>query len=99
LLNKILGYERSIVTDVPGTTRDSIEESMTFENKKLVFVDTAGIRRKSKVETKGIEYASVQRSIDSIKKSEVVLLLIDSIENISQQDKKIASMLHTNYSH
>ncbi len=97
LLNKILGYERSIVTDVPGTTRDSIEESMTFENKKLVFVDTAGIRRKSKVETKGIEYASVQRSIDSIKKSEVVLLLIDSIENISQQDKKIASIAASNY--
>ncbi len=97
LLNKLLGYERSIVTDVPGTTRDTIEESINYKGKKLKFVDTAGLRRKSKIETKGIEYASVQRSIDSIKKSEIVLLLIDSLENISQQDKKIANIAVTNH--
>ncbi len=96
LLNRLLGYERSIVTNVPGTTRDSVEESITYKGKTIKFMDTAGLRRRSKVETKGIEYASVQRSIDSIKRSEVVLLLIDSMENITQQDKKIASVAVNN---
>lgn len=96
LLNKILGYERSIVTDVPGTTRDAIEERVQYGDKELVLVDTAGIRRKSKIETKGIEYASIQRSINSVKKSDIVLLLIDSIENITQQDKKIANIATSN---
>ncbi len=96
LLNRLLGYERSIVTEVPGTTRDAVEESIDYKGTKLTFVDTAGIRRRSKIETKGIEYASVQRTINSIKRSEVVLLLIDSLENITQQDKKIANISATN---
>lgn len=96
LLNKILGYERSIVTDVPGTTRDSIEESMIYQGKKMVFIDTAGIRRKAKIPGKNIEYISVKRAINSVKRSDVVLLLIDSTENITQQDKKIASIAVSN---
>ncbi len=88
LSNLLLNIDRSIVSDVAGTTRDSIEESILFDGKKLTFIDTAGIRRKNKV-VENLEYYSVKRAMEAIKNSDVVLHLIDAVENISTQDKKI----------
>ncbi len=91
LLNFILGEERSIVSEVPGTTRDAIEEIIEYKDKKIRFVDTAGIRRKNKV-TEDIEFYSVRRAIGSIEHSDVIVLMIDAQENITEQDKKIAGI-------
>ena len=93
LINKILGENRNIVSDIAGTTRDSIDSE--FENKygKYVFIDTAGIRRKSKV-TERIEKYSVMRSILAIERADVCLMLIDSSEGVTDQDAKIAGEAH-----
>ena len=91
LLNYILGEERSIVSDIPGTTRDSIEEVITYKERNIKFVDTAGIRRKNKV-TEDIEFYSVRRAIGSVEHSEVIVLMIDAVENLTEQDKKIAGI-------
>ncbi len=93
LINKILGENRNIVSDIAGTTRDAIDSE--FENKygKYVFIDTAGIRRKSKV-TEKIEKYSVMRSILAIERADVCLMLIDSNEGVTDQDAKIAGEAH-----
>jgi len=88
LLNKILNEERSLVTDIPGTTRDSIMETKEFMNYQLEFLDTAGLRRKSRV-TDDVEYYSVNRAIKSIERSDVAVHLIDSLDHLTDQDKKI----------
>jgi len=92
LVNTILGYERSIVSDLPGTTRDSIDDIFEYNGKKICLIDTAGLRRKAKIEN-DIEYYSNVRTIQAIERSEVVILLLDSMEGISQQDKKIVDMI------
>ncbi len=93
LINKILGENRNIVSDIAGTTRDSIDSE--FENKygKYVFIDTAGIRRKSKV-TERIEKYSVMRSILAIERADVCLMLIDANSGVTDQDAKIAGEAH-----
>lgn len=88
ILNAILGQERVIVDETPGTTRDAIDILFKKGKSQFLFIDTAGIRKKSKVK-KHLEYYSVVRALKSIKKAEVVLLIIDAIEGISTQDKKI----------
>lgn len=90
LTNHLLGETRSLVSDVPGTTRDVIEGKFRYKGIIYQVLDTAGIRRKKKVKNP-IEYYSVNRAIKSIKESDVVFLLIDITEEISEQDKKIAS--------
>jgi GTP-binding protein len=85
LLNRILGEERAIVFDQPGTTRDSIANDVEYRGKLYTFIDTAGIRRKSKT-TEGIEKFSVIKSLQAIEASNVVLLVIDAQEGISEQD-------------
>ncbi len=92
LLNKIVGRERSIVSKVPGTTRDIIDADYIFSNKHFLFLDTAGIRRKSKV-TENIEYYSVNRAIKSISLANIIYLVIDSLDEISDQDKKICDQI------
>lgn len=92
LLNKIVGKERSIVSSIPGTTRDIIDEEYIFENKNFLFLDTAGIRKKTKIYEK-IEYYSVNRAIKSIASADIIFLVIDSLENISDQDKKISDQI------
>src|SRR5258706_1441870 len=89
LLNAILGFQRSIVSDVPGTTRDAIDTEMEFEGKKLILVDTAGIRRRGRVGP-GVEEYSVLRAIRAIESADVVLLLIDASEGLAAQDTHIA---------
>lgn len=93
LINKILGEERLIVSDVAGTTRDAIDSR--FENKhgKYVFIDTAGIRRKSKIE-ENIEKYSIIRAMAAIDKADVCVLVIDATEGVTDQDAKIAGEAH-----
>ncbi|MDA0364680.1 MAG: ribosome biogenesis GTPase Der [Chloroflexi bacterium] len=89
IVNAILGDERTIVSDIPGTTRDAIDTPFTFEGHELQLVDTAGIRRRGKVE-RGVERHSVQRAQAAIDRSDVVFLVIDREEAITAQDTHIA---------
>ncbi len=89
LLNAILGVERSIVSEIPGTTRDAIDTELQYKEKKLVLIDTAGIRRRGKVGP-GIEKFSVLRSTRAIERCDVALLLIDASEGLAAQDTHIA---------
>lgn len=93
LTNKIAGTERVIVSDIPGTTRDAIDLLIEREDRRYLFVDTAGIRRKSRVE-ESVEYYSVLRSIRAAEDADVVLMLIDAAEGVSEQDKRIAGIAH-----
>lgn len=92
LCNALIGREASIVSEVPGTTRDVVEESFVFNERQIRVLDTAGIRRKRSVSDE-VEYYSVTRAIDTIKQSDVVLLLVDAEKGLSEQDKKIASLV------
>ncbi len=92
ILNAILGQERVIVDNVPGTTRDAIDTLFEKGNTQFVFIDTAGIRKKSKV-TESLEYYSVLKAIKSIERASVVLLIIDAVEKVSVQDKKIVAYM------
>ena len=89
LLNAVLGFERSIVSEVPGTTRDAIDTRIEFKDRKLILIDTAGIRRRGKVGP-GIEKFSVLRSTRAIERCDVALLLIDASEGLAAQDTHIA---------
>jgi GTP-binding protein len=87
-INTLLGEERLITGPIPGTTRDAIDSKVHFQDKDYLFIDTAGIRRRGKIE-KGVERASVIRSSESIKKSDIVFVLIDAEEGITEQDIKL----------
>lgn len=91
ILNNLLKKQRAIVSDVSGTTRDAIDEEIVFEDKVYRLVDTAGIRKKSKVEY-GVEMFAVDRAIRTVRECDVALLVIDSEQGLSDQDKKIASI-------
>ncbi len=93
LVNKILGENRVIVSDIAGTTRDAIDSEFENEFGKYVFIDTAGIRRKSKVDEK-IEKYSVMRSLLAVERADVCLLMIDANEGVTEQDTKIAGEAH-----
>lgn len=91
LVNKILGYERVIVTNIPGTTRDSIDTPFRYKDKDYIIIDTAGIRRKSKVK-EDLEYFSVVRAIASMRKADVVIIVVDALERITDQDLRICAL-------
>lgn len=93
LVNKLLGFERSIVTDIAGTTRDAIDTKFTYNDKNYTIIDTAGIRKKSKVED-DIEYYSVMRAFDAVRRADVCLLVVDSTEGLTEQDTKIIGYVH-----
>ncbi|HOH89332.1 MAG TPA: ribosome biogenesis GTPase Der, partial [Bacillota bacterium] len=93
LVNKILGEQRVIVSDVPGTTRDAIDTPFTMGEGKYVFIDTAGMRKRGKV-FESIERYSVIRSLTAIERADVCLMLIDGKEGVSEQDSKIAGYIH-----
>ncbi|MCB5261139.1 MAG: ribosome biogenesis GTPase Der, partial [Candidatus Cloacimonetes bacterium] len=90
IINALLGDEKLIVTDIPGTTRDSIDTVFRYHGKEYILVDTAGLRRKTKV-TYGVEYFSVMRTIEAVDRSDIVILVLAADEPISTQDLKIAS--------
>ena len=93
LLNRILGEERVIVSNVAGTTRDAIDSYFENETGKYCFIDTAGMRRKSKVDD-AIEKFSNMRSINAIERADVCLILIDANDGVTEQDTKIAGLVH-----
>ena len=88
LVNKLAGKERLLISPEPGTTRDAIDTTITYYKKKYIFIDTAGIRRKSRVE-RGIESYSVFRALKSIDRCDIAILLVDAMESITAQDLKI----------
>jgi GTP-binding protein len=88
LVNAYLGYEKQIVTEIPGTTRDAIDSVLKYYGQEFVLIDTAGIRRRSRVK-ESIEYYSVIRSLESIHRCDVAMVLIDAVEGLTDQDKKI----------
>ncbi len=92
IVNALLNEDRVIVSDVSGTTRDSIDSYITYNGREFIIVDTAGIRKKSKVDY-GVEKFAVDRAIRSIRDCDVALLVIDATEGISDQDKKISSII------
>ncbi|MBP7211581.1 ribosome biogenesis GTPase Der [bacterium] len=92
IINALLNEERVIVSDVSGTTRDSIDSKITFNKQDYVLVDTAGIRRKARVSW-GVEMFAVDRAIRAIKECDVAVLVIDAVEGIAEQDKRIFSII------
>lgn len=92
LLNRLLGQERAIVSDIPGTTRDAVDTYLTYEDIPITLIDTAGIRRRGKI-TPGVEKYSVMRSLNAIKRADVALLLIDAATGITAQDTHIAGYI------
>lgn len=93
LVNKIAGEERVIVSDIAGTTRDATDTTIENEHGKFVFIDTAGIRKKSKV-TEKIEHFSVLRAYMAVDRADVCLILIDAVEGFTEQDSKVAGYAH-----
>lgn len=93
LLNKILGENRSIVSDVAGTTRDAIDSEFENEHGKYVFIDTAGIRKKAKVQEK-IEKFSIMRTLLAIERADVAIVMIDANDGVTDQDAKILGEAH-----
>lgn len=93
LINRILGENRVIVSDIAGTTRDAIDSEYERGGQKYIFIDTAGIRRKSKVED-AVERYSVIRSYNAVERSDVCLILIDAVTGVTEQDAKIAGYAH-----
>ncbi len=95
LINKLTGEDRVIVSDIAGTTRDAIDTNINYEGKDYLFIDTAGLRRKSKVKEE-IERFSVIRSVAAVERADIVILLIDATEGVTEQDAKIAGIAHDN---
>lgn len=93
IINKLLGSNRVIVSDVPGTTRDAIDTAITYDGKEYVFIDTAGLRRKSKIKEE-LEHYSIIRTVTAVERADVVLVVIDAVEGITEQDAKIAGIAH-----
>ena len=94
LVNALLGEERSIVSDVPGTTRDSIDTPFAQDGRLYTLVDTAGIRRKRSIEDDSIERYSVIRSLAAVRRADVVLIVCDAADGLSEQDVRIAGYAH-----
>lgn len=93
LVNRLSGEERTIVSNIAGTTRDAIDTAIEFDGNRYILIDTAGIRRKSKVE-ESLEYYSVLRAIKTIKRADVCIWMIDGSEGLTEQDKRIAGIAY-----
>lgn len=93
LVNALLGEERVIVSSVPGTTRDAIDTPFEYEGHKYILIDTAGIRKKSRI-TESTERYSVIRALKSVERADVVLIMLDASEGVIEQDKRIAGYVH-----
>ncbi|MEE3392767.1 MAG: ribosome biogenesis GTPase Der [Lachnospiraceae bacterium] len=95
IINKLLGSDRVIVSDIAGTTRDAIDTVVKYNGNEYVFIDTAGLRRKSKIKEE-IERYSIMRTVSAVERSDVAVLVIDAVEGVSEQDAKIAGIAHEN---
>lgn len=94
MVNRLIGEERVIVSNISGTTRDSVDIPFNYNKKKYMLIDTAGMRRKRSIEDESIERYSIFRTLDSIRRADVVVVAMDSSEEISEQDVKIAGLIH-----
>ena len=92
LLNRLLGEERVVVSDIPGTTRDTIDTVVEYNNQKILLIDTAGIRRRGRID-RGIEQYSVLRALRAIERADVALLVVDATEGVAAQDQHVAGMI------
>lgn len=93
LVNKLLGYDRTIVSNISGTTRDAIDTPFSYNGKDYVLIDTAGIRKKKAVD-EDVEYYSVIRALGAVRRADVCLVVVDSNEGLSEQDVKICGYVH-----
>ena len=93
LINKLLGEDRVIVSDIAGTTRDAVDTRVSWNGKDYIFIDTAGLRRKGKVKEE-IERYSVIRTVSAVERAHVVVVVIDAVEGVTEQDAKIAGIAH-----
>lgn len=93
LINRLLGEDRLIVSDIAGTTRDAVDTEITYQGKEYVFIDTAGIRRKNKIK-EDLEHYMIIRAVSAVERSEIVVLVIDALEGVTEQDAKIAGIAH-----
>ncbi len=93
IINRLVGENRLIVSDIAGTTRDAIDTAVKFNGKEYVFIDTAGLRRKSKIKEE-IERFSIIRAVTAVERADVVVLVIDATEGVTEQDAKIAGIAH-----
>ena len=93
LINKLLGENRLIVSDIAGTTRDAVDTPVTHNGKEYVFIDTAGLRRKNKIK-ESLEKYMIVRTVSAVERADIVVLLIDAIEGVTEQDAKIAGIAH-----
>ncbi len=93
IINRLLGENRVIVSDVAGTTRDAIDTAIVHDGKEYVFIDTAGLRRKNKIKEE-LERYSIIRTVTAVERADVVLMVIDAIEGVTEQDAKIAGIAH-----
>ena len=93
LINKLLGEDRVIVSDIAGTTRDAVDTKVTWNEKDYIFIDTAGLRRKAKVKEE-IERFSVIRTVTAVERADVVVVMINASEGVTEQDAKIAGIAH-----
>lgn len=93
LINKILGEDRLIVSNIPGTTRDAVDTGVKYDGEDYVFIDTAGLRKKKKI-YEDIERYSIIRAIAAVERSQIILLLIDAVEGVTEQDAKIVGIAH-----
>lgn len=93
LINHLLGEERVIVSEIAGTTRDAIDTEITWQDREYVFIDTAGLRRKSKIKEE-LERFSIIRAVTAVERADVVVVVIDATEGVTEQDAKIAGIAH-----
>lgn len=93
LINKLLGENRLIVSDIAGTTRDAVDTQVTYGGKEYVFIDTAGLRRKNKIK-EDLERYMIVRTVSAVERADIVVLLIDATEGVTEQDAKIAGIAH-----
>lgn len=94
LVNKILGYDRTIVSDIAGTTRDAIDTPFEYDGRQYVIIDTAGMRKKRAIVADSVEQYSVMRSLNAVRRADVCLIVMDANEGLSEQDVKIAGFIH-----
>ena len=93
IINKLSGENRVIVSDIAGTTRDAIDTEITYEGRQYVFIDTAGLRRKNKIKEE-LERYSIIRAVTAVERADIVLMVIDATEGVTEQDAKIAGIAH-----
>ncbi len=93
LINKLIGENRLIVSEIAGTTRDAVDTPVTHNGKEYIFIDTAGLRRKNKIKEE-LEHFMIVRTVGAIERSDLVILVIDALEGVTEQDAKIAGIAH-----